>query len=280
MENVVATKSLSTVHKLGNRPFYSGWKPEPPSIKDYRFSTSPMRAEPIPPQSPDRRALGHNGPVMDQGDIGSCVGCSTAYGVAFLRRTDRDNLSTLYSALFQYYEARVADGMQWEKIDAGAYIRDSMDRLRAVGIPPASNWKYNAKLFAKKPTPSVYKAAKAWKLGAHYKIMSLTELLRALASNCAVVGGISVYDSMMTPAVERTGVVPMPRQSEEMLGGHAVYFDHYSQATRLIRFQNSWGEGWGDNGYGYIPFEYFRPDLADDFWAMVNEAPETTPWKD
>lgn len=276
------SQKTTGMHRLGSAEVFGGWIPEHPSIKDYKFGASAMASTIIPQgESTDRRALMLNAPVIDQGDLGSCVGCSSAYAVAFLRRSDKDRLSTLYSALFQYYEARLADGPQWRDVDSGAYIRDSMDRLRKVGIPPATRWPYNVKKFAKTPPKSAYEEAKRWRLGAHWKCESLEDILKAIASGCAVVGGISLYSSSQTPEVGRTGRIPDPKQSDKLLGGHALYFDRYSYPDRAVRFQNSWGPTWGDGGYGYVSFGYLsNPDLADDFWAMSAEAPETTPWKD
>jgi C1A family cysteine protease len=271
---------LVTVHRLSGK-FFGGWTPDVPSIKDWKLAESPMRDAATPDQIPDRRTLGQNAPVMNQGDIGSCVGCSTAYGVEYLRRTDRDKLSTQYSPLFQYYMARVRDGEQWANVDAGAYIRDSMDSLRIDGIAPESKWKYVTKNFAKKPTASVLKAAGSWKLGAHWRCETVEDIMRALSSGCAVVGGIACYSSMFTRAVDQTGKIPMPSRTDTNEGGHALYFDRYTLSDRLFRFQNSWGTGWGDGGYGYVSFDYLaNKELADDFWAMCVEAPETTPWKD
>lgn len=42
----------------------------------------------------------------------------------------------------------------------------------------------------------------------------------------------------------------------EINGGHAVAIVGYDNSGFLIK--NSWGTGWGDNGYGWISFDYHR----------------------
>jgi C1A family cysteine protease len=106
-------------------------------------------------------------------------------------------------------------------------------------------------------------------------------MMAAIAAGYALVGGIAVYDSAMTDEASQTGYFPMPKHSDELLGGHALYFDRYTKKDKRFRFLNSWGKEWGDGGYGYIDFQYLdNRNLADDFWAMTAESPATTPWKD
>ncbi|MBP9680511.1 MAG: C1 family peptidase [Bacteriovorax sp.] len=40
-----------------------------------------------------------------------------------------------------------------------------------------------------------------------------------------------------------------------LCGGHAVILTGYDLSKRVFYFKNSWGEEWGDKGYGTVPFE-------------------------
>ena len=58
---------VSGIRPSNTRKF--GWAPETPSIKDWPFKDSPYASNPMPTEdSKDRRELGLNAPVTDQGD--------------------------------------------------------------------------------------------------------------------------------------------------------------------------------------------------------------------
>jgi C1A family cysteine protease len=78
-----------------------------------------------------------------------------------------------------------------------------------------------------------------------------------------------VYDSFETPEVAQTGIVPMPKDTERMLGGHAVMAVGYDEKKQYFFVRNSWGEAWGDRGYFYMPYAYLQNKyLSSDFWTI------------
>ena len=69
-----------------------------------------------------------------------------------------------------------------------------------------------------------------------------------------------------SPAVAKTGKVPMPGSGEKALGGHAVLAVGYDDASQRFIVMNSWSAKWGLKGYFTIPYGYLTDDnLADDF---------------
>lgn len=43
----------------------------------------------------------------------------------------------------------------------------------------------------------------------------------------------------------------------------------YSDESEMFIVRNSWGQGWGDGGYCYIPYDYLTDrELCWDCWAI------------
>jgi len=77
-----------------------------------------------------------------------------------------------------------------------------------------------------------------------------------------VIQGRDKGQGTLAEACKAKGVLPMPKDEHgrSQLGGsgiaHAVVIVGYDDEKRLFRFKNSYGKSWGDQGYGYMPYEY------------------------
>ena len=70
-----------------------------------------------------------------------------------------------------------------------------------------------------------------------------------------------------------------PKAGEEVLGGHAVLAVGYDNDQQRFRFRNSWGTGWGQEGYGTIPYAYLTTrSLSSDFCANTSSSLNATFW--
>jgi C1A family cysteine protease len=98
---------------------------------------------------------------------------------------------------------------------------------------------------------------------------TLTQIQGCLAAGFPFVFGFTVYDSVESDPVARTGVMPMPAPGERVQGGHAVMAVGYDNTKRVVIVRNSWGSDWGQQGYVTMPYEFIiQPSYASDFWTI------------
>ncbi len=86
------------------------------------------------------------------------------------------------------------------------------------------------------------------------------ECATILASNTPILYGFALDSSYESHC---NGFVPMPNIATfSATGGHAVVIVGYGKynrtepSKRYFKFANSWGDAWGNRGYGYLPEEY------------------------
>lgn len=216
------------------------------------------------PQSVDLRTSGFMPDVYDQLKLGSCTGNSVAANLEFAANKNGKGTGTP-SRLFIYYHERLIEGDVEE--DNGAEIRDGLKVVSKIGAPPETLWPYDVAKFADAPSPQAETAAGDQKATSYYRVKDMAGTLDALAAGYCVSFGFTVYESFESAEVEKTGVVPMPEQGEQVEGGHAVVAVGYDLAKKLMLVRNSWGPGWGEHGYFWLPFGFWEQDLTSDFWC-------------
>jgi len=237
------------------------WKRDTPDSRDHLFvptiATLPVRV--------DLRA--GCSPIEDQGALGSCTGNAIAGIVEYMDRRAGKMIDV--SRLFIYYEERVL--MNTVNYDSGAYIRDGIKVVNKKGACLESVWPYMISRYRTKPSTAAYNDALRRKANAYQKCANFTAVKQALAQGFPVVVGFDVYESFETQAVANTGVMPYPQAGEQLLGGHAVALVGYNDTTQRFIARNSWGTGWGDLGYFYMPYQVIQnTNMSDDFWIITS----------
>lgn len=209
-------------------------------------------------------------PVYDQGKLGSCTANALACCYQYDQIKQKEPNPFMPSRLFIYYNERRCEGHV--STDSGAEIKDGVETLSTIGVCDEIMWTYDISKFAEEPPETCYTSALNHLCSSYRKIdQTQQQIKQALIEGYPVVCGIMVYESFEGKTVEQTGNVPLPNlTSEKLLGGHAITLVSFDDTTSTFGFRNSWGEGWGDKGYGTLPYSYvLDTGLASDFWILI-----------
>jgi len=206
-------------------------------------------------------------PILNQGSVGSCVSNAFALSISTMTKN-----SINMSRLFHYALTRIMENTALNN-DSGQTIRDAANTILNYGVPQETEWPYVPSQFAVFPPLTAFKASNKFKSFVYTFVNSdLNSLKQCLSTNQKpIIFGFMVYSSFMTQSVASTGVVPLPdTRKEKLLGGHCITIIGYDDAKNVFICANSWGTGWGDKGYCYMPYAYLTNlALARDFCYLT-----------
>jgi C1A family cysteine protease len=193
-----------------------------------------------------------NCPILDQGNIGSCL-ANAIYALIYILSNGKYKLSRLQ--LYMCFRAIDKNSLSE---DTGGTIRSGMSAIKNYGISSEAYWPYITTNFSKlAPSKSFVDKYVLKNFVYQFIPRNLNSIKNCLLSGKPIVVGIEVYSSFETPNVDKYGVVPMPNLlTENLLGGHAILLVGFDDKSKVFKFQNSWSTSWGDNGYGYLPYDY------------------------
>lgn len=203
--------------------------------------------------------------ILHQGRQGSCSGWASAYAartVSYARANNTKPDDVAFSPSFLYNQIALPRCQ-------GAYLRDGMEAMTNIGSVPFKDFGYTDE------TCQIFPDNRRKNEAAQYRIKGYNRLTRGannyatdmngikqhLAQGAPVVIGMMVGQSFQRNMMNRE--IWNPTRADyngNNLGGHAMcvigYDDNY--AGGAFRIMNSWGPGWGDNGYAWIRYDDFR----------------------
>jgi C1A family cysteine protease len=207
--------------------------------------------------------------VLNQGSLGDCVANAAAYTLLVVGKS-----STMLSRLMIYANCRCIDYTPLDQ-DDGTTIRTMCKALSSYGGCEESLWPYEISKYSMLPPLNAYQSSRKFSSFAYTFVnQDINSLKNALMnSSTPIIFGLMVYSSFLTQSVARTGNVPMPNlKKEALMGGHCACIIGFNDSTNTFTCANSWGTGWGKNGFFTIPYQYLlNSQLAGDF-CLLNVA--------
>lgn len=239
-----------------------------PDERDVKFSA--IIGAPIDPnflpKSIDLRPTW--GSILDQSDLGSCVSNSVAYCVRYCFK--KENLGNFDpSRLFIYYNGRKIGGYPINQ-DTGLSVRDGYKSVAQQSVCSEIKWPYLPNKFSTQPNDDCYKAAREHKTFRYLSLNSdVNQLKKCLKDGYPISFGAALFDSFMTSAVAKTGIVPTPDASKDSrAGGHCMTIVGYDDDKKSFLVCNNWGQNWGIKGFCWIKYDYIlNKNLVSDFWS-------------
>ena len=277
-----------------------GWLPDRPDIRDYTPVTSEVLAlfggrrpeEAGGPASRGTSRLRKAGKdttaVEDQGGLGSCTAQAGAGAIEYYeRRAFGRHVEA--SRLFLY---KVTRNLMKMKGDTGGFLRTTMGAIVLFGVPPEEYWPYtdDPERFDREPPAFCYAFAQNYQAIRYYRHdppgsradAVLAGVKAGLAAGHPAMFGFTIYISIEQAGT--TGRIPFPSPRERIEGGHAVLAVGYDDGLKIsngnpggpttegaLLIRNSWGPEWGEQGYGWLPYEYLTAGLAEDFWSILKK---------
>ena len=269
-----------------------GWLPDYPDYRDYTIEHEHIKPKIealglcstdniTVPESKDLRKWCSD--IENQESIGSCTAHA---GVGMIEYYERRVFGKHIDAsrLFLYKATR--NLLQWTG-DTGAFLRSTMGAMVLFGVPPEEYWPYIIEDFDKEPSAFCYSFAQYFQTIDYFRLdppemptkALLSKIKLFLGHDIPSMFGFSVFSSISQ--AYKDGKIPYPAEGEKIQGGHAVVAVGYDDnititnnvsnktTTGALLIRNSWGTGWGDAGYGWIPYEYVLKGLAVDWWSIL-----------
>lgn len=210
----------------------------------------------------------YTGKVEFQDVLGSCTANAIVSACEVLLQREQKFVDL--SRLFLYYNARLLEnGVGLE----GAYLRYALQASKAFGICPESIWPYDINKVNIKPSDEAYEQALLYRITRYEFIDNTNDETKLKGAISALAEGFPVVISMITTEELENLTGPLDEQQYKGLGHtpftglHAVTIVGYDNDKQYFIVENSWGEGWGDQGYFALPYSLLGE--VTELWVVA-----------
>lgn len=227
--------------------------PSPEDKRDLLWASAmPVLENPLPSVYSTRGR--QTSPPMQQ--FGSCVGFTIKAMQEHKEMASQgfEPEATILAGKFAYAECKKLDGLPGQ---SGTYPRIGMKVLCGIGICEEKLWPNDTSAkteseYTAEPSEEALENAAGYMSGGYVVVETLQELKEAIDKYDVVAMCVPVYDSFFNADFQGK-IAP---GTGTIYGYHEIMACGWNDEENFIEFKNSWGTGWGDHGYGKLPYNY------------------------
>ena len=214
----------------------------------------------------------------DQGNTGTCVGWAAAYGArtviesitqGYTRSRDWKKIDeNAFSPSFLYNQL-LAKKSEDDCITGGS-IHETLDYMRNMGCVRIADFPFEEEDCRKQPGIALKNKAYKHRIKDYQRLSfshrdggKVKKVRQSLANQLPVVVGLEIYINLRHELDENYIWHPHVGNTKKA-GNHALLVVGYDDDRQLFEIMNSWGPGWGNGGFFYMPY--------NDFERLVHEA--------
>ena len=219
-------------------------------------------------KTPSKYSLKQHCPtVINQGQIGSCIGWATGYGAFTIMKaqeegwTDEQKITeNAFSAMYIYNQVKLGDCKQ------GSLFSASLKLLQSEGDCLSKDFDYPMNDCNRIPESKHKLAAEK----AEYEVQDYFTLFKSvdkgnvkkdkvkvsISENKPVIIGMLIRENFKNLTKEDKYWNP-EAGNKTSAGGHAMVIVGYNDDKNAFEVMNSWGKEWGNDGYFWLKYDDF-----------------------
>lgn len=244
--------------------------------------------------------------IENQNPLSSCTAHTLVGLLEYFQKRSYGEVLAELSALFLFQQAQKLMPQTNIPIPGVSFFY-TLNAFNKFGIAREAQWPFKSSNFDREPDELILNSAK--EKGSFYsenlalKFFRLDnpgnsneksfdrDTLLKLIKNYLQAGfplafGFQTSDGCIQQAGGNQGNIPFPTDDEKLQEDslsrrHAVIAVGYDNGKEIrnnidqkvskgaLKIRNSWGSEWGNEGYGYLPYEYVLQRLARDWWTFI-----------
>jgi hypothetical protein len=199
-----------------------------------------------------------------QGEMASCSGWSAGYAALTIACAVRERwpdrgispTDSAFSALFVYNQIKVGS------CNGGSSLIDALSFLQKNGNVYFQDFDANVQECQVQPSFSLLLKAQSQRIQDYFKVFDKNDLPSAkidkirqcLRQQAPVIVAINLLENFKL--LNRSNPVWYPTiGNTSPIGAHAMVIIGYDDTRKVFEVMNSWGEAWGEQGFGWIRYE-------------------------